>query len=252
MGYAGTVADVDRLPWLKEERKTAGGRETPWLVGWAVAGIALVAGASYWVGRSDLPTPFTPTAPEQEQTSATLRLPIPAQTPADEPAVPLAAPEPAIPIAQEVARADLPRTVERPVNRVVANPAEPADRATPVEESGAESEDSGSEPVAEKPLTYWPASESEGAAGRIVRVGTFSSRLQAKRAWWKVVKVYPGIKNLKAVVHALPSQRNGRTYYRLQFGTTSQAHSEILCQRMKIVGQSCVVVGVGEVQNPTG
>jgi hypothetical protein len=36
--------------------------------------------------------------------------------------------------------------------------------------------------------------------------------------------------------------RNGRTYYRLQFGTTSQAHSEVLCQRMKTIGQSCVVV----------
>ena len=45
---------------------------------------------------------------------------------------------------------------------------------------------------------------------------------------------------------SVPSLRNGRTYYRLQYGTTSQAHSEILCQRMRIVGQSCVVVGLGQ------
>jgi hypothetical protein len=27
-------------------------------------------------------------------------------------------------------------------------------------------------------------------------------------------------------------------------GTTSQAHSEVLCQRMRIIGQSCVVIEV--------
>ena len=41
-----------------------------------------------------------------------------------------------------------------------------------------------------------------------------------------------------------PSLRNGRTYYRLQFGTSSQAHSAVLCQRMRTIGQSCVEVGL--------
>jgi hypothetical protein len=27
-------------------------------------------------------------------------------------------------------------------------------------------------------------------------------------------------------------------------GTTSHAHSEVLCQRMRIIGQSCVVIGL--------
>jgi hypothetical protein len=52
------------------------------------------------------------------------------------------------------------------------------------------------------------------------------------------------MKRLKAVVAPVPSLRTGQTFYRLQFGTTSQAHSEILCQRMRIIGQSCVVVGL--------
>jgi hypothetical protein len=78
----------------------------------------------------------------------------------------------------------------------------------------------------------------------VVRIGTFATRLQAKRAWSKVVRVYPGMRRLRAVVAPVPSLRNGRTYYRLQFGTTSQAHSAVLCQRMRIVGQSCVVVGL--------
>ena len=56
------------------------------------------------------------------------------------------------------------------------------------------------------------------------------------------MKFYPGMRRLQAVTTDIPSMRNGRTYYRLQFGTTSQAHSEVLCQRMKVIGQSCVVV----------
>jgi hypothetical protein len=92
-------------------------------------------------------------------------------------------------------------------------------------------------------LQMWPADTSQGAAGRVVRIGTYSTRLQAKRAWWKLVRVYPGVRRLNAVVSPVQSLRNGRTYYRLQFGTTSQAHSAVLCQRMRIVGQSCVVVG---------
>jgi len=28
-------------------------------------------------------------------------------------------------------------------------------------------------------------------------------------------------------------------------GTTSQAHSTVLCQRMRMIAQSCVVIGLG-------
>ena len=78
----------------------------------------------------------------------------------------------------------------------------------------------------------------------MVRIGTFSSRRQAKQAWGRVVRVYPGMSRLRAVVAPVPSLRDGRTYYRLQFGTTSHAHSAVLCQRMRMIGQSCVVVGL--------
>jgi hypothetical protein len=52
------------------------------------------------------------------------------------------------------------------------------------------------------------------------------------------------MQRLKAVVVPAQSLRNNQTYYRLQFGTTSQAHSAVLCQRMRMIGQSCVVIGV--------
>ncbi len=65
---------------------------------------------------------------------------------------------------------------------------------------------------------------------------------RASRPGRGLAKVFPGMKKLPAVVTDIPSQRNGKVYYRLQIGTTSQAHSEVLCQRMKAIGQSCVVV----------
>ena len=36
----------------------------------------------------------------------------------------------------------------------------------------------------------------------------------------------------------------GASIYRFQIGTTSQAHSEVLCQRMRLIGLSCAVVGL--------
>ena len=93
-------------------------------------------------------------------------------------------------------------------------------------------------------LRPWPVREVDGASGRMVRIGTFASARQAKRGWWKVVGTYPGMKRIPALVVPVQSLRNGQTYYRLQMGTTSQAHSEVLCQRMRIVGQSCVVIGL--------
>jgi len=92
-------------------------------------------------------------------------------------------------------------------------------------------------------MRAWPASVSQGAYGRVVRIGAYGSRRQAKLGWWKVIRRYPGMRRLKAVVAPVQSP-SGRTYYRLQFGTTSQAHSEVLCQRMRAIAQSCAVIGL--------
>jgi hypothetical protein len=83
----------------------------------------------------------------------------------------------------------------------------------------------------------------DGAAGRLVRVGAFSSVHQAKRGWWAIVKVNPALKRLPALVVPVQSLRNGRVYYRLQMGTTSQAHSAVLCQRMRMIAEPCIVIG---------
>jgi hypothetical protein len=136
--------------------------------------------------------------------------------------------------------------------------AEPATETTETAEAPATVTDtaaSAAKPVAAPrpvPAQAWPADVSANAYGRVVRVGTFYSRLQAKQGWQRIVRVYPGMRRLRAVVVPNPSLRTGQMFYRLQFGTTSQAHSEILCQRMRIVAQSCVTVGLPAARGARG
>jgi hypothetical protein len=94
-----------------------------------------------------------------------------------------------------------------------------------------------------KALTLWPASQSQGAEGRIVRIGAFGTRQQAKLGWRYMVRAYPAVAHLPATVVESRNSR-GRPFYRFQIGTTSQAHSEVLCQRMGRIRFSCAVVGL--------
>jgi len=89
----------------------------------------------------------------------------------------------------------------------------------------------------------WPPRVIRGAAGRLVQIGAFGSTHQAKRGWWFMVRSYPAMAHLPAVVRPTRNS-HGRVFYRFQVGTTSQAHSEVLCQRMLKIGFSCAVVGL--------
>ena len=75
-----------------------------------------------------------------------------------------------------------------------------------------------------------------GASGRMVRIGTFSIAAPGEeRLVVRWFAHYPAMRHLPAVVRPVLRNANGKTYYRLQIGTTSQAHSEILCQRMRMI-----------------
>ena len=251
MTDARAAFDPDRLPWLPDERAPARhGRRQPLLL-WGVLGLLLVAALSYWAGtRSNAPADPQP-SPSQPFQLAPADQPQPVPAPVVAPAPPPPVSEVA-PVAQPSAEVDRSRAVEReapavrePVETDVAEPATAApDR--PAQVAPKPPVPAQRQPAVQAParLQAWPADISQGASGRMVRIGTFSSRLQAKRAWSRVVRVYPGMKRLRAVVAPVPSLRDGRTYYRLQFGTTSHAHSAVLCQRMRMVGQSCVLVGL--------
>jgi len=257
MSQAQAAAAMERLPWLADEPKPApppraerrgSGRE---IVGWAFAAILLVAIAAYWMGahswgpsapRSEASKPSTTVAVPQAQTTNSqdqvepqpqVNLePAPQVTPVPERQVPIARP-----------RAERHTVVRRPLRIKRESPSTASIDKVVAEQKA---EPKAAKPVANsdsRPLKAWPASQSQGAEGRIVRIGAFGTRQQAKLGWRYMVRAYPAVSHLKATVVTDRNSR-GRYFYRFQMGTTSQAHSEVLCQRMERIHFSCAVVGL--------
>ncbi|HET7816416.1 MAG TPA: SPOR domain-containing protein [Sphingomicrobium sp.] len=239
MTHVHAAADGERLPWLTDDLPPpASGLAA--LAGWGLAVTVLVAGLSFWAGmRGPLPTWPTTAA---TQPDATVKLPeaAPAEPAVERPQAmpqvdPVAQPAPVVP----------PRAEQVQPSRDVARPGarKPRIKTATVTDAKLKAvvRKQAAPAVPKVPALHTPW-ESAGASGRMVRIGTYRTRGEAKKAWSRLVKVYPGMRRLRAVTTDIPSLRNGRTYYRLQFGTSSQAHSEVLCQRMRTIGQSCVVV----------
>ena len=197
------AAAPDRLPWLPDEPQ-------PWpaepagngLLPWAAVAAAVVAGASFWMGTRSL---------EEERatpsrSTTTVRLPEPRNA--------------------SIPQTRIDREVVAPAGGVVGRGVKPAPTAA------------SPKPAARRPR---PHSTRARPAGRVVHVGAFGSSRQAERAWPAIVRANPAIANLRSSV--IPARNSkGRSYYRFQVGTRSQAHSEILCQRMRKAGLSCAVV----------
>jgi hypothetical protein len=143
------------------------------------------------------------------------------------------APEREVPISR-------PKPVKRIVRRAAAAPPKPEQPTAADQKPDTATK---AAPGASKPLPIWPAWQSQGAAGRIVRIGAFGTRYQAKLGWRYMVRAYPAVAHLPATVVETHNSQ-GRAFYRFQIGTTSQAHSEVLCQRMQRIQFSCAVVGL--------
>ena len=256
MSDSRVAGGLDRLPWLSDEpvRRAAPApvRRRGWdWTGWAVSTVLAVAGASFWLGSRSETGDSQPALPPP---SATVAVPAPRVASSKEVRV-LPAPE----VSQ--AREPEIRVIRVPEVRIVAAPA-PAP-TTDVTDRGAEA----SEPAqataqeveksapaaapaqvaapraAPAPLRPWSPRVISGASGRLVQIGAYGSRLQAKQGWVKMSRAYPALKRLPAVV-AVTRNSRGRLFYRFQIGTTSQAHSEVLCQRMQRIDLSCAVVGL--------
>ena len=232
MGNGRAVSGADRLPWLADEGEAPKRSRTLELVLWAVPLLVLVAIGSYWLGSNSARW-FGKPAPNEAK-----RAPPPPAPAIAEHHAPVAEPlaEPAIPEMAEAAPS-APPVIEAPSRRPATTStakAKARPKAKPRPKPKAEGKPSG--PV------YWPARVIEGSSGRLVRVGTFASRAQAKRGWFALMRVNPSLQRLPALVVPVASARDGKTYYRLQMGTTSQAHSVALCQKLRMIGQSCVVV----------
>lgn len=239
------AAAADRLPWLPDDPAP---QALKWprggLLPWGAAAVALVAAGAMWMGATrveELPAP----AP-RARSSTTVALPPP--HPLASPEVQTAQPEVRSAPLPEVHLSPLPemRMRPRPVHRaapqhVVEPPHKVA--AEPAKEAAAPAKQAVPTSADFVPPKPWNPRAVQGAAGRLVQVGAFGSVHQAKHGWWFMVRDYPAMAHLPAVVRETHNSI-GRTFYRFDVGTTSQAHSEVLCQRMIRIGLSCAVVGL--------
>jgi hypothetical protein len=251
------AAAADRLPWLADEVLRPALKERPRksLLPLAAATVALVGLAGFWMGARSVHQPALQTI-QHERPTMTVELP---------PSRPVASPEVRLPAQRDV-RPE-PVAVVRPVPerevRIAVPPhakaaarsevtTVPIRQATPVQSQQNQRVESSSQPArfsvpnSSAPFIApipWNPRVFAGAAGRLVQVGAFGTVVQAKRGWWFMVSEYPAMAHLPAVVRPTRNSR-GRVFYRFQVGTTSQAHSEVLCQRMEKIHLSCAVVGL--------
>jgi hypothetical protein len=209
------AAALDRLPWLPDEPRTS--RAEPvgnTLLPWAAAA-AVVAGGSFWMGtRSVEEEPVT-----QARSTTTVRLP--------------EARAPLIPPTRVEQDAIPPASVVGEQPNLIRGIHDRAAKSAPTAASRRQA-------VARRARSHGTPSR---AAGRVVHVGAFGSSRQAKSGWIAIVRANPAIRNLP--VSVIPARNSkGRSYYRFEIGTMSQAHSEVLCQRMRKAGLSCAIPGI--------
>jgi len=232
------AASPDRLPWLPDEpqpqRARRRGSRVLDFAGLALAIIAIVA---LWIGTRGVQEQAPP--PQRAQSSTTVPLPAPR---AIEPAVRVPQQVEVTPSPVREVRPTPPREVRiAPPAKVVTKEA-PAAAAPEAPKPEAASPAPVAAPVA-TPAKPWNPRIFNGAAGRIVQIGAFGSAHQSKLGWRYMVRAYPAVAHLPAVVRPTRNS-HGRVFYRFQIGTTSQAHSEVLCQRMERISFSCAVVGL--------
>ena len=241
----------DRLPWLPNDfssAKPAISRARQ-LGAWAVVGFLLVASGSYWLGTrsregaSGVSTGSTASTVAK----ATVRsLEFSSSQPR-----PQTAPAPTAQSApsseQTAARPEVVKVIHEYIRLPSGTNRDNAAKTQP-EQAPAVASPQPEAPIAPRipapqPLTLWPSRQVAGANGPLVQIGAFASPLQAKLGWRHMQREYPAIGQLPAVV--IPTRNSkGRKFYRFQIGTTSQAHSEVLCQRMEMIHFSCAVIGL--------
>jgi hypothetical protein len=245
MSRVEAAAGLDRLPWLPDEPKPQPAKRRGSVATWAAAAVLLVAGAGFWVGVRSVEQPAA-TAVRGSPATTTVHLPQPHPSPPQvslppQPQVRLApTPQVRLAPAREVRIAGAPAPHK---NKHEAPSAEKSAQAVaPEHPTAAAPPAAAHSPHFVMPAPWNPRAVA-GAAGRLVQIGAFGSVHQAKRGWWSMVHDYPAMAHLPAVVRETRNS-TGRTFYRFDVGTTSQAHSEVLCQCMQKVHLSCAVVGL--------
>ena len=111
-----SAAELERLPWLTDERAPDRGGERGLLLGWGIAAAVLIAGSSFWLGRNSPNLPGWDYG-ETAQSEATVKLPQPV------PAEPMVSEQPAMPQVEPVAEPAPVVVPNPPVVRSAGSPA---------------------------------------------------------------------------------------------------------------------------------
>jgi len=98
----------------------------------------------------------------------------------------------------------------------------------------------------ESDKTVWSAESVEAASGKVVRVGRFTTAGEAEKGWDQVLRQHPEMPPLTARPVQIKSLRDGHVYYRLQIGTNSSEQSEVICNVVRVMHQSCTIIGTDE------
>lgn len=233
MAQARSVDPSERLPWLSDTSRPQPRQQrrspVPLLIALSAAGAIAFAGWSAIERRTEpAPAPVLP--------ARTVPLPPPSPSASAiagaEPQAPTAAEREALEPAAEPAAT---RPAAPPPARAGQSKRKTAARAEPKRSQSART------PAAATPA-YQPRAWNSGVRGRIIQLGAFQTSAQAQAEWRRVYARYPLLRPLSPRV--LKSRVRGRTFYRLQLGTFSHAHSELLCQRLRTLGEGCMVLGL--------
>ena len=78
------------------------------------------------------------------------------------------------------------------------------------------------------------------AGGAAVQLGAFSSNAGAQSAWKSMSARFASLKPLTNSV--VPATVNGKTVYRLRANVATRADANTLCGKLKVAGETCVIV----------
>jgi hypothetical protein len=213
------------------------------LLAWALTATLVIAGSSYWVGMQSVrgrpakDPSVTAVGPTPTLVSQSSR----AQPPHSETFFTIrSAPERTSAVDTSSARtpAREPMKVPAPNERESPETAKPGEVAGQVPQKSSE--------VATRSSRTPSAQAISETSKQQVRIGRFATPSDAEKGWATVVHQWPGLQRLRAVPVQIKSLRDGRSYYRLEVGTTSRAHSEVVCQRVHDTDQSCTIIGADE------
>jgi len=236
------LSDSDRLPWLEPADDGSGedGVSLARIVGLVVLGLVLlglIVGGGYWLKNRDV-------GPETEA-----RL-IRAQggdykTPANEGAGKTFQGEGDASYATSEGvdtngKVDASRMPEAPIAGVSRGSIARDDTAKP----------SGAKPAAKVTATVKDGTSTAAggakltgdasAGGAMIQLGAYGSEAVAREAWGKLSKRFDYLAPLSSRIEK--AEVGGATLYRLRAGAGNAASATTLCGRLKVAGESCIVV----------